>query len=254
MGANYSANYGFLVAEFYANDATWTGGFTLRGRRVSIESFGASPTNANPGQNFTANWTTSYAVPVAQTNTGVLLIRDEGINNDLPNLPPDGSVLNTVQNCCVTYLALWVWGPSNTGIVMTDEYFNVGQGGVPPPPPPPGAPPPGGSTCTGTLCNGTPVTANVGQQVCGGGPQYWLCTAGGFVATGNPCPCGGGTPTVNISCNPASVTYNGSSTVTWSSSNTSNCTVTPTGWTGTSGAQSTGALTATTTYTVNCNP
>lgn len=60
------------------------------------------------------------------------------------------------------------------------------------------------------------------------------------------------TPTVSITCSPGTVSYNSSANVSWSSKNTSNCTVSPTGWTGKSGSQSTGNLTSSQTYFVTC--
>ncbi len=60
-------------------------------------------------------------------------------------------------------------------------------------------------------------------------------------------------PGASVSCNPDSVGYNGSSTISWSSSNANSCSVAPTGWSGTSGSQSTGPLTSDQTYTVTCN-
>jgi len=68
---------------------------------------------------------------------------------------------------------------------------------------------------------------------------------------------GGGGPepsTADITCSPSTVPYNSSANVSWNSSNVSNCTVSPTGWTGTFGSQSTGNLTSSTTYTLTCNP
>ncbi len=62
-----------------------------------------------------------------------------------------------------------------------------------------------------------------------------------------------GAPTVSISANPSTVSYGGSSTIIWSASNASSCSVTPTGWGGTTGSQSSGALYSTTVYTVNCS-
>jgi hypothetical protein len=59
-------------------------------------------------------------------------------------------------------------------------------------------------------------------------------------------------PSVSISANPTSVVSGGSSTITWSSSNATSCTVSPTDWTGINGSQSTGALSAATTYTASC--
>ena len=61
-------------------------------------------------------------------------------------------------------------------------------------------------------------------------------------------------PTVTFTASPTSITSGGSSTLTWSSTNTTSCTASG-GWNGakaTSGSQSTGALTTTTTYTLTC--
>ncbi len=60
-------------------------------------------------------------------------------------------------------------------------------------------------------------------------------------------------PSATITASPMSIAYGGSSTISWSSTNTSSCTVSPAGWTGTSNPGiSTGVLTTTTTYSINC--
>jgi hypothetical protein len=61
-------------------------------------------------------------------------------------------------------------------------------------------------------------------------------------------------PTVNLSANPTSVAVNDSATLTWTSTNATSCSASG-GWSGskaTSGNQSTGALTNTTTYNLSC--
>ncbi len=60
-------------------------------------------------------------------------------------------------------------------------------------------------------------------------------------------------PTASISADSTSIPYNAATIIRWSSSNASFCTVSPPGWTGTSGAQGTGNLTSSQTYTVNCS-
>lgn len=61
-------------------------------------------------------------------------------------------------------------------------------------------------------------------------------------------------PSATISAGSTTIVYGTSTTISWSSTNTSSCTVTPPGWTGTSGSgYGTGPLTATTTYTVSCS-
>ena len=64
-------------------------------------------------------------------------------------------------------------------------------------------------------------------------------------------------PTVNIFANPSSVSFNGTSTITWNSDNADSCRTSggTSGWSGTrsrSGSFFTGNLTNTTTYTIRC--
>ena len=69
-----------------------------------------------------------------------------------------------------------------------------------------------------------------------------------FGATTSPAP------TVQLTANPSSLTSGSSSTLTWSSTNVSSCTASG-AWSGTkatSGSQSTGVLTANTTFTLTC--
>lgn len=56
----------------------------------------------------------------------------------------------------------------------------------------------------------------------------------------------------NGSDGPISIPYNSVATLTWISTNATSCSVSPGGWTGTSGSQSTGNLTVDRTYTLNC--
>lgn len=60
-------------------------------------------------------------------------------------------------------------------------------------------------------------------------------------------------PTVSIYVSPAAVSYGGSTTVYWSSTDATACSVSPNSWTGTSGSQSTGALYSSRTYSVTCS-
>jgi hypothetical protein len=75
----------------------------------------------------------------------------------------------------------------------------------------------------------------------------WYAGAQGQTCT-TPTPA----PTASISGSPISITSGNSSTISWLSTNATSCSVSPSGWTGTSGSQSTGALSNTTTYTVSC--
>ncbi|PJA62748.1 MAG: hypothetical protein CO161_04810, partial [Candidatus Portnoybacteria bacterium CG_4_9_14_3_um_filter_44_9] len=59
-------------------------------------------------------------------------------------------------------------------------------------------------------------------------------------------------PTAKISANSLSIPYNSQVKITWSSTNATSCTVSPTNWIGTSGSK-TETLTASKTYTLNCS-
>ena len=60
--------------------------------------------------------------------------------------------------------------------------------------------------------------------------------------------------TADISANPTTIPYNTPATITWSSTNATSCSVSPTSWSGTSGNQSTGNLTTSRTYSLSCQP
>ena len=59
--------------------------------------------------------------------------------------------------------------------------------------------------------------------------------------------------TVNGSANSITIPYNASATISWSTTNANSCNVTPSGWSGISGNQSTGNLTASQTFTLSCS-
>ena len=86
------------------------------------------------------------------------------------------------------------------------------------------------TTCQGL--NGSPVSASVTVTVTG--------------------------PTVTISASPTSVAYGGSSTISWTVSNSGSCTASGSGWSGSKDSstgthsQSTGALTSNQTYAITC--
>ncbi len=63
-------------------------------------------------------------------------------------------------------------------------------------------------------------------------------------------------PTADIKADgfdgPITIPYNTAANITWTSTNANSCTISPTGWTGTSGSQLTGNLTSSETYTLTC--
>jgi hypothetical protein len=65
------------------------------------------------------------------------------------------------------------------------------------------------------------------------------------------------TPTANIeangSANPITIPYNTATTISWNSINATSCNISPSGWTGTFGNQSTGNLTFSQIYSLSCS-
>jgi hypothetical protein len=95
-----------------------------------------------------------------------------------------------------------------------------------------------------TLIAGS-IAATMALAGCGGGGG----SSGGNGTSGTPAP------TVTLSASPTTVSGGGSSTLNWSSTNATSCTSSGGSWTGskgTSGSSSTGALNATTKYTLTC--
>ncbi len=60
-------------------------------------------------------------------------------------------------------------------------------------------------------------------------------------------------PTASLKASPASISYNGTTSLSWSSSNSSSCSASWTGLHGTSGSQKVGPLTATKSYSISCS-
>ncbi|MBI5891273.1 MAG: PKD domain-containing protein [Nitrosomonadales bacterium] len=94
------------------------------------------------------------------------------------------------------------------------------------------------------------LIAVFGLASCGGGGA----TSRSAPSTSNtsPPPSNPNAPVITLSAGSTSIAYNASTTVTWSSTNSTSCVSTGGGGTGTSGSFNTGALTATVTYTVTC--
>jgi hypothetical protein len=102
-----------------------------------------------------------------------------------------------------------------------------------------------GSVSTGPLSATTSFSLN-----CAGPGGSTGQTVGVTVAGSAPVPA----PTVTLTLNPTTIASGGSATLSWSTTNADSCTASG-GWSGailTSGSQSTGALTATTSYTLTC--
>jgi hypothetical protein len=115
----------------------------------------------------------------------------------------------------------------------------------------------------GVATSGAPATHTGGGTAVTGSNTTGTGTAGGTGAgsgsgTGGTGGTGGGTsPPTSIStftASPSSIAYNGSSTLSWASSNATGCSIAPSiGAVAASGSHGTGALTSSTTYTLTCS-
>lgn len=106
--------------------------------------------------------------------------------------------------------------------------------------------------------NGTEIFTSAGLRLGDIAPGW--STQGSVVLRfqiSNSFPVPNPVPTADIKANSSDnsvfISYNTSATISWTSSNVTSCTVSPTGYVGTSGSQSTGNLTNSQTYTLNCS-
>src|ERR1700761_1160554 len=107
-----------------------------------------------------------------------------------------------------------------------------------------------GSVSTGGYRSTGPLTATTQFGLTCTGPEGSATQSTTVTVTGSPAA----SPTVKISASPSTLASGGSSTLTWSSTNATSCTGAG-AWSGAkamSGSQSTGALSANTTYSLTC--
>jgi hypothetical protein len=108
-----------------------------------------------------------------------------------------------------------------------------------------------GSVSTGGYRSTGPLTKTTQYGLTCTGPEGSASKSTTITVTGSPTSAA---PTVKISASPSSLASGGSSTLTWSSTNATACSAAG-AWSGTkgvSGSQSTGALNASTTYSLTC--
>lgn len=101
---------------------------------------------------------------------------------------------------------------------------------------------------TKTIANGSQTLSAVARDAAGN----QTTSSAVSVIVSNTAP----VPTANIKANsqdgPITISSGTAATISWTSSNATSCSVSPSGWTGSSGSQSTGSLTSSRTYILTC--
>jgi hypothetical protein len=215
-----------------------------------------SPTAVASGGNATLTWSSTNATSCIATNgwSGTLIT---------------AGTRNTGALTTATTYSLYCVGPGGTSATASAT-VTISATAIPTATltaSPTAIPAGGTSTLTWTSSNATACTASGGWSgtLATNGTQNVSPTANttySLTCTGptGTSPAATATvtispaPTATLTANPTIVGPSGASILTWSSTNATACTATG-GWTGTlatSGTQSTGALTATTTYSLTC--
>ncbi len=229
----------------------------------------ASPTSVTQGGSSTITWTVSNADTCTASNGTSGWAGPKSINGGTFVASPINSTTQFTLYCSNNYGSVtknvWVYAtvpppPSNPTVDVTANPNFVNYGGS--------------TTVTWSSTNANTCTASgngwSGSKATSGSltfnnltsnTTYTLtCTGNGGSASDTASVTVGSAPqapTVNISANPTNVSYNGTSTLSWSSTNATSCTATAgtNGWMGpknTSGTFYTGNLTSTTNYIITC--
>jgi len=178
-------------------------------------------------------------IAVGSTDSNDLVTSWSGRGPELDIVAPGVSVLTLVRaGCCVAQSGSEIAAAQVSGALAI-----LLAAGVP------------ASQAPNYLYQGAVDLGTPGRDDTYGWGRLDVCRA--LNAAGKTCPVPSSAPTADIKANgsdgPITISYNTSATISWSATNASSCLVSSTGWTGTSGSQSTGNLTSSQTYTLACS-
>ncbi len=248
-----SANQNYvLTCTGAGGSASDTASVTVTQPPISA-SLTASPSSVSSGSSSVLSWTSS--------NAGSCIGTGFATNGATSGSAGTGSLAETTNYIltCVTQTGTsgtWQLRNTDTSDVScpvtgnTNIYSTVPNCPVNPQ----------GKNCasTGLSCKVNTNTSSSGGGGCFITSQLYACEGGtsstlSAIDTATVSVTPANSPTASLSANPTSITSGGSSTLTWSSTNATSCTGTGFSTGGaTSGSVSTGALTATTNYSVSC--
>ncbi len=215
----------------------------------------ASPTSITAGQSSTLTWSSTNATSCTASNGWTGIKTTSGTQSVSPAVATTYSLTCTGTGGSASQSVSVSVSSSNNKFIIGDSVQTTANLNV-------------RGTPAGTILGQQPLRA-LGKVIGGpmtvqsanelstwwnidyaNAPDGWSFEPYLIKSTVSPPP---GTPTVNLSANPTSVTAGSTSTLAWSSTNATSCTASN-GWTGTkttSGTQSV-SPTATTTYTLTC--
>ena len=291
LGTNNLNDYNYANIHKRVKDANSSTQLVIKYRRVSIDSFGATPSPVNVGDTITVNWATEWAV-VVPGEVPVRLFWDGAVGLGSEEVPASGTKTLPALSSGTAYFTLRACGPGTNGPTCVEE-SRVAQVNPTPTPIPPG---PGNfnlsvNSCVGgtnrfdlswsnsqyatsydiyarAWSNGTWVyrgsTGGTSFTTYEGWDSDWYFkiiarnSVGSMesnIAGGENCRL----PTVDLDANgsdgPITISYNTSANLSWTSAYATSCTASN-GWTGgkaLNGSESTGNLTSSKTYTLTCS-
>ena len=272
------ADFNHAVAAVRVDNTTVSLDMRVKGRRVHVDSLNASPNPVIVGQNFNISWSTTNDTQLSKFEYGGSMTCNDGNGSFVP---ADGSTTCTGTSAGTPQFKITSYGPGHNGPTDVSLTKDIQINPLPVPT--------ADIRCSGS--NSCSIAYNTSAALSWTSSNVTSCSVspGGWTGTSNsnqPTPnltsttiytlsCTGSygsvqdsvtvtvqpLPEADIKCNGAdscTIASGTSAVLEWCGSGSNNhvcanatsCTVGS--WSGTRGTQSTGALTSSTTYTLNC--
>lgn len=127
IGSDWGPGLGFGIVEMYANDADWSGGATISGRRISIERVEVSPDQIVVGNSSNVSWESSFSDGGADV---YVFVGGPSSVGDRSDQPQDSNFNLTGTSEGTIYITVRGYGPSNVGQInlSADREIRVVRG------------------------------------------------------------------------------------------------------------------------------
>ncbi len=134
--ANYdwTTDFKFIVADFYANDATWDPiDLWVNGRVVRIDNMYASTTNVLVGQSFSVFWSVSDSVIVRVYPLTSNISCDSSYGQQVDPSGPNANTSCTANSAGIAEVSIVADGPSAYGPIYDGDRVRITVNPLPPP-------------------------------------------------------------------------------------------------------------------------